>query len=54
MMNDNEEFAHMRGVFMPIDSDRPDLPFSEFITDFGLHRVAKSGEFANHFFAQYR
>ena len=52
-MNDNEEFAHMRGVFMPIDSDRPDLPFSEFITDFGLHRVAKSGEFANHFFAQY-
>ena len=50
MMNHDSEFAHMRGVFVREDGDKPDLPFNEFITDFGLHRVGKGG---NNFFAQY-
>ena len=53
MMNHDSEFAHMHNVFMPVDRDRPDLPFSEFITDSGLHRVAGSGKYENNFFAQY-
>jgi hypothetical protein len=43
----------MHNVFMPIDRDRPELPFSEFITDSGLHKLAGSGRYGNHFFAQY-
>ena len=53
MMNHDSEFAHMHNVFMPIDGDKPDLPFNEFITDFGLHRVSGSGKYSNNFFAQY-
>ena len=53
MMNDDKEFASMHNVFMPVDRDRPDLPFSEFITDSGLHKLTRSRKFSNHFFAQY-
>jgi len=53
MIISNEEFAHMRNVFMPIDRDKPNLPFSEFITESGLHDIAKSTKHSNSFFAKY-
>ena len=52
-MHHDSEFAHMHNVFMPIDRDRPELPFSEFITDSGLHKISGSGKYENSFFAQY-
>jgi hypothetical protein len=55
MMNHDSEFAHMHNVFMPIDRDRPELPFSEFITDSGLHKIVTNGtgKYENNFFAYY-
>jgi hypothetical protein len=53
MMNEDEEFSFMHNVFMPVDRGNPDLPFSEFITDSGLHKLSGSGKYPNHFFAQY-
>ena len=60
-LNLDYEFAHMRGVFMSEDGDKPGLPFSEFITDSGLHRIAERKDrhpkgvtaYPNSFFAQY-
>lgn len=52
-MNEDDEFAYMHNVFMPIDGGNPDLPFSEFITDSGLHKIAGSGLYSNSFFALY-
>lgn len=54
MMSNNDEFAYMRNVFMPVDGGNPNLPFSEFITDSGLHKIADGIEkYSNNFFAQY-
>lgn len=56
-MNDEEtNFDHMTNVFKPIDRDKPNLPFSEFIVDAGDHKVTKDGKFTKyraHYHAQY-
>jgi hypothetical protein len=54
MMEDYKEFVHMEAVFMPIDRDKPNLPFSEFITESGRHNISVSGDnYQHHFFAKY-
>jgi hypothetical protein len=55
-MTDIDMFAHMQNVFSPIDRDKPNLPFSEFIVDAGEHRVTRGTEFTKygrHYYAQY-
>jgi hypothetical protein len=42
-MTDIDMFAHMQNVFSPIDRDKPNLPFSEFIVDAGEHVSVISG-----------
>jgi hypothetical protein len=51
-MNSDKDFAPMHNVFMPVDRDNPELPFSEFITDSGLHSIVGK-DYLNHFFALY-
>jgi hypothetical protein len=53
-MKDN--FDRMHSVFKPMDRDKPNLPFSEFIVDAGEHRVTKGSSFTkygSHYYAQY-
>ena len=53
-MEDDKEFAHMEAVFIPIDRDKPNLPFSEFITESGRHNISVSEDnYQHHFFAKY-
>lgn len=55
-MTDIDMFAHMQNVFKPIDRDKPNLPYSEFIIDAGEHRVTRGNSFTkygSHFYAQY-
>ena len=50
----DERFAHMRAVFMPIDRDKPALPFSEFITEHGQHQIVRgSMGYEHHYYARY-
>ena len=50
----NDRFAHMGAVFMPIDRDRPALPFSEFIVEYGRHRMVRgSMNYEHHYHARY-
>jgi hypothetical protein len=47
-------FAPMQAVFMPIDRDKPNLPFSEYITDHGGHSIVQgSSKYSHHYFARY-
>ena len=54
MKNQDDNFAHMQAVFMPIDRDKPALPFSEYITDHGEHPIVQSsGAYEHHYYAKY-
>ena len=45
------DMSHMVSVFMPIDRDKPCLPYDEFIVDSGRHpRLQEHGD---HFYAKY-
>lgn len=51
-----DNFDHMQSVFKPIDRDKPNLPFSEFIVDAGEHKVTRGTSFTkygSHYYAQY-
>jgi len=50
-----DDMTHMETVFVPIDRDRPSLPYDEFIVDGGRHPVgdALEGKHGGHFFARY-
>ena len=49
-----DDYAHMQAVFMPIDRDKPNLPFSEFITEHGQHQIVRSSaKYAHHYHARY-
>jgi hypothetical protein len=45
--------SHMEAVFLPIDRDRPSLPYDEFITEWGKHPVGNVKEMGGHYFARY-
>jgi hypothetical protein len=47
--------THMGAVFVPIDRDRPALPYDEFIVEGGRHPISESTESkcGGHYFARY-
>jgi hypothetical protein len=49
------DMSHMVSVFVPIDRDKPALPYDEFITEGGFHpsSLAEDPEYGRHFFARY-
>lgn len=54
MKNRDLRFAHMEAVFMPIDRDKPNLPFSEYITKHGRHNIVRgSTQYDHHYVARY-
>jgi hypothetical protein len=54
MRNRDRRFAHMEAVFMPIDRDKPDLPFSEYIVKHGRHDIVRgSTQYDHHYVARY-
>ena len=50
-----DDMSHMRSVFMPIDRDKPCLPYDEFIVEGGIHPAQSryTDKFGEHFFANY-
>ena len=51
---DNDDYAYMQAVFMPIDRDKPNLPFSEYIVEHGRHRIVSTSEnYMHHYHARY-
>ena len=49
------DMSHMEAVFVPIDKDRPSLPYDEFIVEGGRHPIGDVLErkVGGHFFARY-
>jgi len=45
------DMSYMEAVFLPIDRDRPALPYDEFIVDSGRH--PRLQEHGGHFYAKY-
>jgi len=54
MMYGND-MSHMEAVFLPIDRDRPALPYDEFIVDGGRHPIGGDIEskVGGHYYARY-
>ena len=50
-----DDMSHMVSVFVPINRDKPCLPYDEFITEGGFHpsSFAESPEYGRHFYAKY-
>lgn len=50
-----DDMSHMEAVFVPIDRERPSLPYDEFITEWGKHPATSYREdMGNHFYAKYK
>lgn len=51
-----DDMTHMEAVFVPIDRDRPALPYDEFITRGGKHPSVNGieGNVGGHFYAKYK
>lgn len=51
-----DDMSHMEAVFVPIDRDRPSLPYDEFITEWGKHPAINGIEsnVGGHFYAKYK
>jgi hypothetical protein len=50
-----DDMSHMEAVFLPIDRDRPSLPYDEFIVEGGRHPIGGDMEskVGGHYFARY-
>jgi len=50
-----DDMTHMEAVFLPIDRDRPALPYDEFITEGGRHPIGGDIEskIGGHYYAKY-
>ena len=49
-----DDMSHMEAVFVPIDRERPSLPYDEFITEWGKHPATSYKEdMGDHFYAKY-
>lgn len=46
-----DDMTHMEAVFLPIDRDKPSLPYDEFIVEGGHHPSLQ--ERGDHFYAKY-
>ena len=55
-MSYGSDMSHMVSVFMPIDRDRPALPYDEFIVEGGRHptAIAEDPKYGGHFYAKYK
>jgi hypothetical protein len=52
--NMRDDMSFMEAVFLPIDRDRPSLPYDEFIVDSGRHLVGGHEEkVGGHYYARY-
>ena len=51
-----DDMTHMEAVFLPIDRDKPALPYDEFIVEGGRHPSSAqfSAEIGGHFYAKYK
>lgn len=49
------DMSHMEAVFVPIDRDKPCLPYDEFIVEGGRHpsAFASDPKYGDHFYAKY-
>jgi len=54
-MSYGNDMSHMVSVFVPIDRDKPALPYDEFITEWGEHPLGQGekSKIGKHFFARY-
>lgn len=51
-----DDMSHMEAVFVPIDRDRPALPYDEFIVEGGRHPTGINGfedKVGGHYYAKY-
>ena len=50
------DMSHMEAVFVPIDRERPALPYDEFIVEGGKHPAVNGieGNVGGHFYAKYK
>lgn len=49
-----DDMSHMEAVFLPIDRDRPALPYDEFIVEGGRHPIGDVEEkVGGHYYARY-
>ena len=55
-MSYGDDMSHMVSVFVPIDRDKPCLPYDEFITEGGRHPslFAMDEKYGGHFYAKYK
>jgi hypothetical protein len=51
-----DDMRHMEAVFLPIDRDKPALPYDEFITEWGRHPASAQfdAKIGGHFYARYK
>ena len=54
MTNAYDDMSYMEAVFLPIDRDKPALPYDEFIVDGGRHPRIDGSNHGGHFFAGYK
>ena len=53
-MSWHDDMGYMEAVFLPIDRDKPALPYDEFIVDGGRHPVGDmESKVGGHFYARY-
>jgi len=54
-MSYGDDMTHMEAVFLPIDRDRPALPYDEFIVEGGRHPIGGDIEskVGGHYYARY-
>lgn len=49
-----DDMTHMEAVFLPIDRERPALPYDEFIVDGGRHPIGDlEKKVGGHYYARY-
>ena len=52
-MSWHDDMSFMEAVFLPIDRDKPALPYDEFIVAGGLHPIGNAKGMGGHFYARY-
>lgn len=52
-MSWHDDMSFMEAVFLPIDRDKPALPYDEFIVAGGLHPIGSAKGRGGHFYARY-
>ena len=48
-----DDMTHMEAVFLPIDRDKPSLPYDEFIVEWGRHPIGDMEGKGGHYYVRY-